>query len=267
MNTFLMTALLPFGCGEGTMPPPPPAPLLFVRVVAPEGTHIVFRPATPEARAFAAPAIAGFRPGYGYRLQLTDIPEQAGRVLSPSIEVLDTLHVPPGLKAEDFPATVTFIEDDLRRAASGGLVTKIVYLEDPMQAPAVRSTPTQPVELEVMPGHDPLAEARLRGRPMMIVRLGEREVPPAELLALAVPGTVLVPGDPALPPPACPPTLPCRGGNGSTRSSGLASRWRRSSPTAATSARGSGWTRRANLPAWGRPTRPRNTDTATARGG
>src|SRR5947209_10958819 len=208
MNTFLLTALLPFGCGEGTMPPPPPAPLLFVRVVAPDGTRVVFRPGTPEARSMATPAVAGFRPGYGYRIQLTDLPDQAGRVVSPSFEVLDALHVPPGLKAENFPATVNFTEDDLRRAASGGMVTKVVFLEDPAQAPAVRSSPTQPVEFDVTPGHDPLEEARLRGRAMMIVRLGERDVPPAELLAVGIPGTVLVPGDPALPNPACPPTLP-----------------------------------------------------------
>jgi uncharacterized repeat protein (TIGR01451 family) len=209
MNALLLTtALLPFGCGEGTMPPPPAAPLLFVRVVAPEGTQVVFRPATPEARSMATPAVAGFRPGYAYRIQLANLPDQPGRVVSPSFEVLDTLHVPPGLKAEDFPATVNFTEDDLRRAASGGMVTKVVFLEDPAQAPAVPSSPTQPVEFDVTPGHDPLEEARIRGRAMMIVRLGERDVPQAELFAIGIPGTVLVPGDPALPNPACPPTLP-----------------------------------------------------------
>src|SRR4051812_23568081 len=130
MNTMLITALLPFGCGEGTLPPPPPAPLLFVRVVVPEGGRVTFRPGTPEARVFDPPAVAGFRPGYGYRLQLSGLPEQPGRVLSPSFEVLSTLHVPPGLRAEDFPATVVFTTDDLRRAAAGGMVTKVVYLED-----------------------------------------------------------------------------------------------------------------------------------------
>src|SRR5437868_12384315 len=138
MNALVMTALLPFGCGEGTLPPPPGSPLLFVRVVAPEGARVVFRPGTPEARAFAAPAVAGFRLGYGYRIQLTDLTDQPGRVLSPSFEVLDTLHIPPGLKAEDFPATVNLTEDDLRRVASGGMVTKVVFLEDPLQAPAER---------------------------------------------------------------------------------------------------------------------------------
>src|SRR5437762_1465757 len=189
MTSLLLTALLPFGCGEGTLPPPPRAPLLFVRVVAPEGSRVVFRPGTPEARAFAAPAVAGFRPGYGYRLQLAGLPDQPDRTLSPSVEVISTLHVPPGLKAEDFPATVVFSEDDLRRAANGGLVTKVVYLEDPVQAPAVLTTPTQPAEFDVLPGHDALEEARVRGRPVLIARLGERDVSPAELLASAVPGT------------------------------------------------------------------------------
>lgn len=207
MNTLLLTALLPLGCGEGTLPPPPPAPLLFVRVVAPEGSRVVFRPGTPEARAFAAPAVAGFRPGYGYRIQIAGLPDQPDRVLAPSFEVISSLHVPPTLRAEDFPATVVFTEDDLRRAAGGGMVTKVIYLEDPVQAPAVRTTPTQPAEFDVLPGHDPLEEARVRGRPMLIVRLGERDVPPPELLAVAVPGTVLVPGDAGLPPPAAPPTL------------------------------------------------------------
>jgi uncharacterized repeat protein (TIGR01451 family) len=207
MTSLLLTALLPLGCGEGTLPPPPPAPLLFVRVVAPEGSRVIFRPGTPEARAFAAPAVAGFRPGYGYRIQITGLPEDPSRTLAPTFEVIDTLHVPPALKAEDFPATVVFSEDDLRRAAAGGMVTKVVYLEDPVQAPPVRTTSTQPAEFDVTPGHDPLEEARVRGRAMMIVRLGERDVPPAELLAVAVPGTVLVLGDAGLPPPAGPPTL------------------------------------------------------------
>jgi uncharacterized repeat protein (TIGR01451 family) len=208
MNTMLLTALLPFCSGDGTMPPPPPAPLLFVRFVGPDGMHVTVRPGTPEARTFPAPTVAGFRPGYGYRLQLTHLPDGPGRVLCPSLEVLDTLHVPPTLKAEDFPATVNFTADDLRVAAAGGLVTKVIYLEDPYQAPALTSTPDQPVEFDVLPGHDPLEEARTRGRPMAIVRLGDRDVPPQELAMCAVPGTVLAMGDAGLPPPAGPPTLP-----------------------------------------------------------
>jgi uncharacterized repeat protein (TIGR01451 family) len=208
MNICLLTALLPFCAAEGTMPPPPAAPLLFVRFVGPEGVRVTVRPGSPEARTFDAPTVAGFRPGYGYRLQLSNIPEQPGRVLSPSLEVLSTLHVPPTLRAEDYPATITFSEEDLRRALSGGLITKVIYLEDPMQAPAMTSTPDRPIEFDVLHGHNPLEEARALGRPVAIVRLGERDVPPQELAAMAISGTVLAPGDAGLPTAAAPPTLP-----------------------------------------------------------
>jgi uncharacterized repeat protein (TIGR01451 family) len=206
----MLTALLPLVAGDNHLPPPPPAPLLFVRVVGPAGTRVTFRPGTPEARPADTPSVAGFRPGYCYWLQLTGYSPEGfpGLVLTPSLAVLSTLHVPPGLKAEDFPATLRFTEDDLRRAAAGALVTKVIYLEDPYQAPAVTSTPDQPVEFDVLPGHDPLNEARLRGRPVAIARLGGRDVPAQELMAAAIPGTVLAPGDAGIGPPACPPTLP-----------------------------------------------------------
>jgi uncharacterized repeat protein (TIGR01451 family) len=153
--------------------------------------------------------MAAFRPGYGYRVQLNRLPEMpAEATLCPSIEVLSTLHVPPGLRAEDFPAIVQFTIDDIRLAAAGGLVTKVVYLEDPMQAFAVTSTATTPVEFDVFRGRDPLEEARVRGRPMAIVRLGGRDIPSQELAAIAIPGTVLAMGDASFGPPAAPPTLP-----------------------------------------------------------
>lgn len=208
MNSLLF-AMLPLLSGEGTMPPPPASPVLFVRFVAPDGTQVTVRPGAPDAKSFAAPAVAAFRPGYWYRLQLSQISDLApGTTLSPSIEVLSTLHIPPGVKAEDYPATVQFTIDDIRLAAAGGLVTKVVYLEDPFQAPAVTSTAVTPVEFDVFRGRDPLEEARVRGRPMAIVRLGGREVPKEELAATVIPGTVLAMGDPSFPPPAAPPTLP-----------------------------------------------------------
>jgi uncharacterized repeat protein (TIGR01451 family) len=209
MNALLMTALMPMLASEGTMPPPPPSPLLFVRFVAPDGTQVTVRPGAPDARQFPTPAVAGFRLGYGYRVLLSHLPEMpADATLCPSLEIISTLHIPPGLRAEDFPATVQFTIDDIRLAAAGGLVTKVIYLEDPMQAPAVNSTPVTPVEFDVFRGHDPLEEARALGRPMAIVRLGGRDVPLPELAAVAIQNTVLAMGDKGFGPPAAPPTLP-----------------------------------------------------------
>jgi uncharacterized repeat protein (TIGR01451 family) len=207
MNTTLLAALLPL-LSAGPMPPPPPAsPLLFVRIAGPAGSRVTFHAGTPAARAFESGVVAGFRPGYYYRVQLTNLPGEPGATISPSLEVLNTLHVPPPLRAEDYPATLTLTGDDVRRILNGVMVTKVVYLEDPLKAAPVESA-DKPIELEVLPGGDPLAEARLRGRPCLIVRIGERDVPPQELAALDVPGTVLLPGEPGLPPAACPPMIP-----------------------------------------------------------
>ncbi len=204
----LFAALLPLTTGEGTLPPPPAAPLLFVRVVAPDGTKVTLRPGSPEPKTLDQPTVAGFRPGYFYRVGLGNVGGDPLRNLYPTFEVVSTLHVPPSLKPEDYPATVKFTEDDIKRAAAGGLVTKVIYLEDPFQAPALTSTPEYPIEFDVTPGHDPLEEARKFGRPMLIVRFGDRDVMPTELAAAYVPGTVLAMGDGPLGPAACPPTLP-----------------------------------------------------------
>lgn len=205
---WLIAALLPLTTGEGTLPPPPPAPLLFVRVVAPDGSKVTFRPGSPEPKTFDQPATAGFRPGYYYRVGIGNVGGDPMRTLYPTFEVVSTLHVPPTLRPEDFPATVKFTEDDIQRAAAGGLVTKVIYLEDPFQAPAITSTPEFPIEFDVTRGTDPLDEARKFGRPMIIVRFGDRDVVPDELAAAYVPGTVLTMGDGPLAPAACPPTLP-----------------------------------------------------------
>src|SRR5437764_3455409 len=104
MNAWMLTALMPLAAGgDAHIPPPPPAPLLFVRVVGPEGAQVTVRPATPEARIYPAPVAVGLRPGYRYRLQVSNLPDDPRRVISPSIDVIGSLHVPPGLRAEEFP--------------------------------------------------------------------------------------------------------------------------------------------------------------------
>ena len=165
--------------------------------------------APPDARQFPTPAVAGFRLGYGYRVLLVHLPDMpADATLCPSLEIISTLHIPPGLRAEDFPATVQFTIDDIRLAAAGGLVTKVIYLEDPLQAPAVNSTPVHAGGVRRVPRPRSARGSAVRGRPMAIVRLGGRDVPLPELAAVAIQNTVLAIGDKAFGPPAGPPTLP-----------------------------------------------------------
>jgi uncharacterized repeat protein (TIGR01451 family) len=46
------------------------------------------------------------------------------------------------------------------------------------------------------------------GRPLLVVRMGQRQLSPEELASCGVPGTVLLPGERVLPPPRDPPCVP-----------------------------------------------------------
>jgi uncharacterized repeat protein (TIGR01451 family) len=189
-------------------PVPPPAPLLYVRFVAAPGLAVTFFPGGPHGRTFPAPVTVGLRPGYVYRVMLSGFRDYPGLLLFPTLEVRGTLQRPKTVRPADHPAPLAFGPDDLARIQGGGLLTKVVYLENPEQAIPEPSRPDQPLEIDVAPATDPLEEARLRGRPVLIVRLGEREVSAEELARHAVPGTMLLPGDKRLPPPAAKPWVP-----------------------------------------------------------
>jgi uncharacterized repeat protein (TIGR01451 family) len=194
--------------------PPQPAsafaPVLQIRLSTPRGVTITLRPGTPDAKSYSAPVTFGVRTGYEYRIALAGLADEPATVIYPSIEVRASLFLPVTLKSADFPATVRVTDDDLKRVLNGGLVTKVIYLEDPETAPPVAATIDEPLEYEALRGEDPLELARLRGRPLAILRLGGRSLSPQELQAEDVPGTLRQPDEPALGPPAKPPMLPAR---------------------------------------------------------
>ncbi len=119
-----------------------------------------------------------------------------------------TLHLPPQMRPSDYPAPVTLTEDDINRVVSGSLLTKVVYLEDPDVALPAPSRVDAPLEVPVPANQDILEEARRLGRPMAVVRLGQRQFTGEELARESVPGTMLLPGDRGLHPAALPPQLP-----------------------------------------------------------
>ena len=192
----------------GVCPPlGPPAPVLMVKLIPPAGTRTTLLPGTPVARIYTDAVTVGFRHGYVYRVQLDGLPNRPGEVLFPEIEVRGSLIPRNGMNVFDYPAALVFTAADVEKASTGSLVTKVVYLEDPMNAVPLRTTPDRPYEETLATAEDAVQAAIDHGRPVMIVRLGNRK-PNAESLArVAVPGTVLLPGEPALPLPASPPYL------------------------------------------------------------
>lgn len=195
-------------------PPPPPlpmhgkSPLLYVRFVAPEGLQATFYQGLAMPRTAAAGAVVGLRPGYHYRVKLGGAPSNPGLTLYPTLEVRGTLHLPPKISAASYPVPIVITEQDLERIAAGSLITKVVYLECPDLAFAAATKANDPLEISLPIGQDPLEEARERGRVMLVVRLGQRQVSAEELAHHTLSGTVLLPGDRYLPQPPKPPLLP-----------------------------------------------------------
>src|SRR5262245_27708596 len=76
MNSLFLTLTLASSAVVPAQPPathnpPVQAPLLFVKVIGPEGMRVTFHPGTSGAKAIASPAMVGLRPGYIYRVELT----------------------------------------------------------------------------------------------------------------------------------------------------------------------------------------------------
>jgi uncharacterized repeat protein (TIGR01451 family) len=185
------------------------SPLLYVQFVAPRGMQVTFYQGWAPPRLFTAPVTVAVRPGYAYRVKLSNIQDHPGLNLYPTVEVYGTLQLPPTQRTSDYPAPVAFSDLDIRQAAASSMLTKVIYLEDPEKAVPTATLPGEPpLESEVPPTRDPWVEARELGRPVAVVRVGGRQLSEEELAAQSVPGTILFPGEPALGAPAVGPWMP-----------------------------------------------------------
>src|SRR4051812_4580049 len=108
-----------------------------VRIRSPEGARIAL---ASEGGTVASTrntpsneALVGMQIGLVYRLKVTNIPNNQGVDIYPSIELVDRLYPPPGL-ALRFPIPVELTQDELELAASGAFVTRVIYVEDPQLA-------------------------------------------------------------------------------------------------------------------------------------
>jgi hypothetical protein len=148
-----------------------------VRVSLPSaGRATFFEGGARPSHDVMAPAQASLVVGRIYRLRINAMPEFPGVDFYPSVELIDRLH-PPACNVEDFPIDFEITEEEFEWAASGRLVTKVIYLEQPDRVPLDNVDSKQRVTT-MEPSHNVLAEADLLGRPMAIVRLGGRTPDP-----------------------------------------------------------------------------------------
>ena len=145
-----------------------------VRIRAPQGARIAL--AGNDGFAYPRPdaVLAGLHIGPVYRVRVSEIPNNPGVEIFPTIEVIDCLYPPPGL-ALRYPIAIELTLDELELAARGAFVTRVIYVEDPHRAlPVAQPAEHEQPWLEAPAGEDPLVTADLRGRPVAILRMGGR---------------------------------------------------------------------------------------------
>jgi uncharacterized repeat protein (TIGR01451 family) len=186
-------------------PPPSPPPLVYVKFTGPEGAKLTLYRRIDAGQTFDLPCTIGFRPGYSYRLALGNVEGFKGRVFAPTLEVRGTLLLGPRLANRDYPARIHFSVDELERAASGNFIKKVITLERPDLAIPVATKRDEPLEINVPAPTNPYVVAAEKGDPIIVYHLGGRVVTVEEMNALAIPGTVLLPGEKVL---GMPPVAP-----------------------------------------------------------
>ncbi len=176
---YLQSADLPPGAvGSHQLLRGGPLPGYFqpVEIQAPPGARIALATPNGFTEPQPAPVVVGMLIGHVYRIRVTDIPgeQNVGMEVYPTIEVVNRLYPPPGYEAR-FPVPVQLALDDVETALRGQFVTRVVYLEDPLNPLPVAETPQTQRYYEVHPQDDPLEVADRLGRPMAIARLGSRQ--------------------------------------------------------------------------------------------
>ena len=201
-------AQYPSGPTFAATPVPVLPALLYVRLLGPAGMKVTIYRGGAAAQTFDAPCMVGFRPGYRYRVQLSGMADHPGITVFPSFDVVGSLRLSGGVRAFDHPASIVFSDDDFAGVRAGNVVNKLAVLEKPETALPIATKADSPIEMNFLPNFDLLKEAQQRGRPLMIVRMGGRDMAPQEVAAEYVPGTILLPGERVLPAPRDPPCLP-----------------------------------------------------------
>jgi uncharacterized repeat protein (TIGR01451 family) len=189
-------------------PVPLPSPLMYVRFTGPKGTKLTVYRGFDKGQTLELPCTLGFRPGYSYRFAVSDVAAFPRQVFCPSLDVRGTLALLPKMRNAEFPAHINFTEDEFSKVFLGSYVKKVVTLERPDLAMPIASKADEPLEVPVQPGRDPYVEAAERGQPLLVYQLGQRFLSPQELNALAIPGTVLLPGGAVLGVPRVLPSIP-----------------------------------------------------------
>ncbi len=144
-----------------------------VSLSGPEGLKIALARDGQFLPPLDPPVTTGMLVAGVYRFRVTNIPFRPGEELYPTLEVIDRIYPPAG-REHRFPIPVVVTEEDLRLALDGGLVTRVIYLEDSEIAEPLDTTPDTQIVHNVPSSDNALQVADQLGRPVAILRIGSR---------------------------------------------------------------------------------------------
>ncbi len=159
----------------------PPPGKLHVRMQGDAGTKVSYLVGPNAWKANNLPCELTLQPGAKYLLKVENLPNCPGLTFYPTLEVLDVLYLPPKLKASDHPAPILLTEGDGLAVLKGAMVTKVVTLEDPESIYVGIGGNVNGADAEPMGGVDVFSFAREVGRPVAVLRWGNKEPSQEEL--------------------------------------------------------------------------------------
>ena len=174
---------------------PIPAPLVAAKFITPKDVRVTAYPGSALSHIYPAPVTMGLRPGYVYRFELSNLPYHPDKAIYPEVEVRGTLVPRPGMKYMDYPIPLTFSQADIDKVLKGGVLTKVIYLEDPEKALPTEVGRDTPVEMPDATDQEAVKSALANGRLMAIVRVGNLKPTVEQLRPFAIDGTILLPGE------------------------------------------------------------------------
>lgn len=186
-----------------------PAPFLAFELTLPEGCVALWptRNSGGEMPALArleSGAKILLRPGYAHTFAVVT---QEGIRQCVTLEVHDSLRLPPFARIDNHPAPLAIHPEDLIHPTRPRLITKgVCLLSNPVDNPEVQNEKAN-AEIPLAQTANMAKEAAKRGKLMGVIRLGNRSMVDSEIAQTAIPGTALLPGQVTLGPPALPPYI------------------------------------------------------------
>jgi uncharacterized repeat protein (TIGR01451 family) len=166
--------------------------------VSATGANIVFFDANAQPIPIPSGGIVGLRSRFRYVVALENLGPRPDMRFYGSIEVVLGPWLPPMVSGPEAPVAIAFNDQDVRALSNGGMITKVIVLENPAMALPVVGSPTEPLIFDVLDEKSALHEAKLRGRIFMIVRIGDRQLNRKELVGLAAEQSLFLPSDAGL---------------------------------------------------------------------